>query len=213
MTFRAIHWTNFNSTALIGDSNFGQIQFGDGKGKVGASTPGVRLWAPTIKEIDPLCSSSYRNTVLMVGTNDLKNNIPDKQVYDLYHSYKTKVALIRKFNPKARIFVCPVLPTRVHEINRRINIFNNLILDDLVQSNLNVVFVRDFIDFLDKSTNLLNTRLSKGDDLHLNKRGVGLLVKLLKNSIFRNRNRNLVHSPRLYSNALRGGPPATRPAG
>ena len=25
LTFRAIHWSNFNSTLLVGDSNFGKI--------------------------------------------------------------------------------------------------------------------------------------------------------------------------------------------
>ena len=103
LTFRAIHWSNFNSTALIGDSNFGHVMFGEGKGKVGGSTPGVRFWAPKVESVDPLCCSSFKNVVVMVGTNDLKNKMPDNEINDLYRNYKTKIALIRKYNKKSKI--------------------------------------------------------------------------------------------------------------
>ena len=209
LTFRAIHWSNFNSTALIGDSNFGQIKFGVGKGKVGESTPGLRFWTPTIDSIDPLSCTSYKNVVLMVGTNDLKNRISDEQIHEFYRSYKTKIALIRKYNRKCRIFVCRVLPTKSHDINRRVNIFNRLIVSDLIQCDLNVILVDGFIKFLDRQTNLLSAGMSKdaNDELHLNKRGVSALVSLIKESIFRTRRHNVINSPRLFSNTLRGGPP------
>ena len=42
ITFRSIHWTYLNSLYAVGDSNFGKIQFGEGKGKVGKSTHGKR---------------------------------------------------------------------------------------------------------------------------------------------------------------------------
>jgi alkylated DNA repair dioxygenase AlkB len=207
LTFRAIHWSNFNSTALIGDSNFGPIKFGTGKGKVGGSTPGQRFWAPTIEKVDPLCCTSYKNVVIMVGTNDLKHRITDDQITELYKNYKTKISLIRKYNKKCRIFVCPVLPTKIHDINRRVNIFNKLIFEDLVQCNLDVVLVSGFIKFLDRQSNLLSSDLSKDDELHLDGKGVSILVGLIKDSIFRSRKRNTINSPRLYSNTLRGGPP------
>ena len=34
ITLRSVHWTNFNSTYAVGDSNFGGIEFGSGRGKV-----------------------------------------------------------------------------------------------------------------------------------------------------------------------------------
>ena len=209
LTFRAIHWSNFNSTALIGDSNFGQVQFGVGKGKVGQSTPGLRFWSPTIDTIDPLACTAYKNVVLMVGTNDLKNNISDDQIKDFYKNYKTKIALIRKYNKKCRIFVCRVLPTKSHEINRRINIFNKFLVDDLIQCDLNVVLVDGFLKFLDKQTNMLAPSLSRDadDKLHLNGKGVSVLVGLIKDCIFKSRRYNIINSPRLYSNTIRGGPP------
>ena len=111
LTFRSIHWSNFNSTVLIGDSNFKLVKFGTGKGKLGASTPGVRSWAPTIDEVDPFNCTAFKNVVVMVGTNDLKSKeVTDDQILELYRKYKTKISLIRKYNPRCRLFVCPVLP-------------------------------------------------------------------------------------------------------
>lgn len=206
LTFRAIHWSHLNSTALIGDSNFGSIQLGAGRGKFGGAAPGVRVWAPTTRSIDPISCTSFRNVILMVGTNDMKNKLNDSQIRDVYKEYKTKVGLIRKYNKKCRIFICPILPTESHDINRRINIFNSYIFNDLVQCNLNVTLINGFMNFLDRQTNLLRSDLSKRDILHLNHRGISLLVRLLKEGLFRNRG-NAISSPRLYSNATRGGPP------
>ena len=46
ITFRDVHWTHFNSTIVMGDSNFGPIKFGTGQGKVDQSTPGTRAFTP-----------------------------------------------------------------------------------------------------------------------------------------------------------------------
>ncbi len=208
LTFRAIHWSHLNSTALIGDSNFGPIQLGSGKGKFGGATPGVRMWAPTTDKIDPLSCTSYRNVIVMVGTNDMKNKINDAQIKDVYKDYKTKICLIRKFNQKCRIFVCPVLPTETHDINRRINIFNSYLFNDLALSNLNVTIIKGFVNFLDKRTNLLRSDLSKHDNLHINSYGIRLLVRLIKEGLFSTKHSNTLNRSRRYSNTRpRGGPP------
>ena len=77
LTFRAIHWLNFNSTLLVEDSNFGKIQFGVGKGKVGQATPGFRSFVPHVADIELIACTSYKNIVVMAGTNDLKENMTD----------------------------------------------------------------------------------------------------------------------------------------
>ena len=100
-----------------------------------------------------------------------------------------------------------VLPTKSHEINRRVNIFNKFLVDDLIQCDLNVVLVDGFLKFLDKQTNMLSPSLSRDDKLHLNGKGVSVLVGLIKDSIFKSRRYNVINSPRLYSNTIRGGPP------
>ena len=81
---------------LIGDSNFGKIQFDTGKGKVGHATPGFRSFNPKISDINPLACTSYRNVVVMTGTNDLKNNnLSDTEILHLYKVYKTKISQIK----------------------------------------------------------------------------------------------------------------------
>ncbi len=210
LTFRAVHWTNFNSTVLIGDSNFGPIMFGEGKGKLGASTPGVRLWAPTIDEVDPLSCTSFKNVVIMVGTNDLKvDKTTDEQIRELYKNYKTKISLIRKHNSRCKIYVCPVLPTKSHDKNRRINLFNQYIFNDLCQCKLSVIAVEGFTKFLDKRNNLLSSVFASSDprdDLHLNKKGISVLVTLFKQCIFSPQVYGKIMSNKLFTSVVRGGP-------
>ena len=65
--------------------------------------------------------------------------------------------------------------------------------------------------FLDKRTNLLDYDLAKsdvGDELHLNRKGTSILVLLLKRCLFQFKSsKSKLSSSRLYSDALRGGPP------
>ncbi|KAL5264178.1 hypothetical protein ACHWQZ_G005307 [Mnemiopsis leidyi] len=106
LTFRSVHWSNFNSTVLVGDSNFGPIHFGSGRGKMGQATPGVRLWAATVEDIDPMLCVGYRNVVIMEGTNNLKlDKLDENGIVDLYKKYKTKIAQIRKYNPRCKLML------------------------------------------------------------------------------------------------------------
>ena len=196
---------------LVGDSNFGGINFGTGRGKMGQATPGVRLWAAKVEDIDPLSCVSYRNVVIMEGTNNLKmDKMDDNGIRDLYALYKTKVAQIRRYNPRCKIIACPVLPTKSHKINRKIDIFNKFLFNDLSQCNLKVLVLDSYLTFLDRSTNMLKNSLAKpeaNDILHINGKGVGALVKLIKTCIFTSRDHNKLVGSRLYANTLRGGPP------
>ena len=185
ITFRSIHWTYLNSLYAVGDSNFGKIQFGEGKGKVGKSTPGKRDWAATVSDIVPSKSMSYKNVVTMVGTNDLK--LPDCNVMNTYQTYKGKLEKMRELNPRCNIYVCPVLPSRSHKINEKIFQFNGLLFDDLVKSSINVNLVRGLGEFLDRG-NLLKTKLhdqrTNEHVLHINDHSYRILVKCIKHTIF-----------------------------
>ena len=209
LTFRAIHWANFNSTIMIGDSNFGKVKFGVGKGKVGQATPGSRCFSPTVRDINPLDCTSYRNVVIMAGTNDLKKNISDQEICELYKIYKTKISHIRKYNPKCKILICPVLPTKSSIINERILKFNKFLWEDLLKSNLKANVVEGFIEFVDRQSALLRSDLAVddiNDILHINStKGVRLLVSLIKKAIFRAKQSKTVNG-RTYANATRGGP-------
>ena len=60
ITFRCVHWKYLNSTYAVGDSNFGKIKFGEGKGYVGKSTPGL-------KDFGPLNPRSACNIVMLLS--------------------------------------------------------------------------------------------------------------------------------------------------
>lgn len=211
VTFRCIHWKFLNSTLLVGDSNFGKINMGSGKGKFGESCPGTNAFTAKINLIDPTICPSYKNIVIMVGTNDLKHpHQNESKIRDYYKQYKHKIEQIKSLSPKSNIFVCPVLPTRSVSINRQINIFNNYLYNDLTQTDLGVVVVDGFCQaFVDTNTRCLRQDLST-DELHLDRRwGVGRLVYLIKQSIFsvkRKSGKQPGVSSRSYANTVRGGP-------
>ena len=203
ITIRSIHWTFLNSLHAIGDSNFGKIQFGEGKGKVGKSTPGKRDWAATVSDIVPSNSMSYKNVVTMVGTNDLK--LPNCDVMGTYKKYKGKLEQIRELNPRCNIYVCPVLPSRSHKINERIFEFNRLLFNDLVISNLKISLVRGLGDFLDRGNILrsaLHDQRTNEDVLHINDQGYRILVKCIKHAIFSSKSTK-GSTGRTYANASR----------
>lgn len=215
LTFRSVHWTNLNSTIAIGDSNFGGLKFGEGKGNFGTATPGKKEWSAKVENIAPHQSLGYQNVVVMCGTNDLKVNMEneeEEEIMEIYKVYKGKFEEIRRINQKCKLFVCPVLPTRDQAINNRIKVFNKLIVTDLLQTNLGVHLVEGFLDFVDQTNWLLKESLfSKhfdGDTLHINNRGYCILVKCIKTTIFRCKNlgKNSTNQ-RVYSNVVRGGPP------
>ena len=168
LTFRCTHWSFLNSTYAVGDSNFGRIRFGEGRGNVGAATPGLKDWSPKVDDIIPSKSRSYRNVVVMCGTNDLKHPMEneDEEILTIYKKYKGKFEEVRKLNPKCKLFVCPVLPTRDQSINVRIVKFNKLIFSDLAKSNLYVSVVHGFAEFVDRSNGLLKQHImNKGQKM------------------------------------------------
>ena len=205
ITFRCVHWTNYNSTCAIGDSNFGHIEFGSGHGKVGTATPGVKEWAACVKDIEPSKCASYRNVVLMCGTNDLK--VKDSNVKSIYQLYKGKVEQIREVNQYSNIFICPVLPSSDWNLNQKINDFNRLLFTDMQNGSMRINIVQGFNVFADHSGVLkpsLHDRRTPTDKLHINNKGYSILVKLIKQAIFSvKRSKNRSSAGRLYSQAAR----------
>ena len=206
ITFRSVHWTFYNSTYMVGDSNFGKIKFGSEKGSLGAATPGQRDFAAQVKDIDPLKCASYRNIVVMSGTNDLKEENAD--IMGTYKALKGKIEQIRDTNPKGNIFVCQVLPSRDRALNRKINIFNKLLYDDLQQCNiLKVNLVDGFPEFAAGGVlkDKLHDKRTPSDTLHINERGYCILVRLIKQAIFTiKRSKGRFTTGRKYSSVVRG---------
>ena len=195
LTFRSVDWRHKNSTIIVGDSNTGGLSFGSERGKsFGSGMPGRKVWAPHISDIEPLDCLAYSNVVVMCGINDIRSSKVKggNDIRTLYHSLKLKVKSIKYLNNKANIFICPILPTKLHDLNRRAIFFNSLLREDLL-SNLGVTLVDGFDGFLDEDilSRDLSKRLDKHgniDNLHLNWKGTALLASLIKSAIFQKLN-------------------------
>ena len=192
ITMRSVSFKNRNATCIIGDSNTGGLKFGsDAKKSFGSWLPGRQVYAPTISHIDPSEACGYKNVVILCGINDLKKeevkNLAD--INSLFSLYVNKIECIQAVNPKAHVYVCPPLPTKRAELNKKAIYFNHLICTKLLPSNFGVTFVDGFDGFLD-SAGLLNQQLARNldkyqrpDYLHLNWRGVAKLGVLIRDTV------------------------------
>ena len=185
ITFRSLSWRNHNRTVLIGDSNTMNGKFGADVGTMGKSIPGEQINAFTIDQIDPLKCIAVNNVVLHCGINNIKSKYitSDRDIKDLYISFKSKIEDIRRINKKCRILISPILPTRLPGLNKRAVYYNSLLFDDLTQSNLRVEFVNGYNDFLDQDE-CLDAKLARfHDHLHLNTSGVRFMARCIKDLI------------------------------
>ena len=118
-------------------------------------------------EINPYVCAGYRNVVLLCGVNDLRKECvkSEKDVHNIFRKFVQKIEQIQSINPHCRIYVCPILPTKLVNINRRAACFNGLIFNELVSSNFGVTVVNGFDSFLDNE-GLLHQNLSKRLNKH-----------------------------------------------
>ncbi len=199
-----------NSTAIIGDSNTTPIIFGEGKGKIGSSTPGRRIEALHIEDIDPASCAAYSNVVTMVGTNNLKQKKMDhEEIKDLVTAYRDKLLQIRLINPQCKLFLVPVIPSKSDDTNSNIGHFNDMAVNEIVKDFHKLFIVWGTGQFADNDTGRLANRFHKSPDscgLHLNRAGICRLVVLIKESLFNAKSTgSRVHSGRPYSNVLSTG--------
>lgn len=187
LTFRCVSWRYRNSTILLGDSNTGKLKFGEEKGTFGKATPGKRVWVPTIDKIDPNVTTGYSNIVILCGINDIRHSNVRTQadIHNIYLEFKRKIELIQHVNKRARIIICPLLPTRLVNITKKVDYFNTLILNDLIGKHFNISLVPGFVDFIDQN-DLLHRKFCReeGDYLHLNLFGTNVLGNKIKTEIF-----------------------------
>ena len=90
-------------------------------------------------------------------------------------------------------------------LNVKVVDYNRLMMRDLPQAFYSVSIVQGVSRFLDNNRNILKRSLFRkhGDILHINSAGHGLLVRLIKNSIY-DRNKGVVDG-RSYSSSLKSG--------
>ena len=129
-TFRSVSSLNRNATCIIVDSNTGGLKFGSDPAKsFGKWLPGKRFFAPTVDSIDPYVSCGYRNCVILCGVNDLKQtDVKNQDDIDIiYNHLVSKIAQIQSINPGVHVYVCPTIPSKLVDLNRKLIYFNSLI--------------------------------------------------------------------------------------
>lgn len=189
-TFRSTSWRNNKSTILFGDSNSAMLNFGTDRGSFGMSLPGNKVFAPTIDDIDPLLAVGYSNVVILCGINNIRSkHITEREdIKDIYDNFKLKIKEIQSVCKGINVVICPILPSRLYDLNKKAVYFNSFIFNDLVPNNFGISYVWGINEFLD-NLGVLKEGLAKPNDyLHINKRGAGLLGRLIKQHFFPNSN-------------------------
>ena len=211
LRFRAVHWRYGNSTCIVGDSNTKNLMFGSERGTFGVATPGEKFFTPTVEKINPHNCVGYNNVVIMCGINDIKIDSVRSQsdIRIIFNLLKSKIDNISKLNPRAKIFICPIIPTKLRELNKKALFLNHLIFSDLVMCDFGVSVVHGFDEFVDPADGLLSRNLSRPhmhDALHLNSNGTKSLAEKIKTSIFqRKKGGSRTNSDRNYAEVVQQG--------
>ncbi len=141
----------------------------------------------------------------VVGTNDMKKDAlyTEAGLRNLLTIYRRKLEQIRSLNPRCQLFIVPIVPSRTHKNTRKINFFNNLIVNELVQY-IPRLYIASGLEELCDEQGTLARKFDNHDrtGLHLNSKGVSVVVQRIKQCIFQVKRGNKVQSNRLYSSAL-----------
>ena len=186
ITFRTLKKQFKRSMLLIGDSNSKDVKYGEGSGRVGKSYPGRRVKAAKVENIDPKTCVGYSNAFIMCGTNDLRceNIKKESDIHTVVNTLKEKLIEIRQLCPDTKLFVIPVMPSRIVKMNHNIALYNELV-DRMLFENFPDVWYQGIYSFLDNQ-GLLSIKLTRENDkIHLNDRGIARLVTYMKTCVFK----------------------------
>ena len=185
ITLRTIEKPMKRKILLMGDSNTKNVNFGEGSGKVGKSYPGNRIKASKVGNIQPHLCIGYSDLFLMSGTNDLRCEYinDEEQIHSLVLQLKGKLREIRQLCPRIKIFVVPVLPSRIPKMNENIGKYNELV-DHMLYTYFPDIWYEGIYSFLDNN-GLLSKNLARGEDkIHLGSKGIAKLVRYIKTCVF-----------------------------
>ena len=193
ITFRSVGKNYKNSTIILGDSNTKYVKFGDGVGTFGYAMPGYRKETFHIGDIDPTACIGYRNVIVNVGINDLrdyskgrKSGDPHPEDVQAHHNrFVEKLDTIRTLCPNTKLIVAPALPTKLSKLNGRAMAFNRLLQR---YTTCNNVMLLDYESFADGSGCLLpefGLYQNPSDPLHLGRVGILGLVAIFRDSVLK----------------------------
>ena len=187
-TFRQIAPQHINSTILLGDSNTSKVCFGTGAGTLGAWVPGKRVKVGHIEALpDAVELGPYRNIVIHTGINSLNTRYHQRSDTYLIHHLESKCKEYMSVYPRARIHVSLLLPTRLRELNQRVDRFNSAILDMSYQhKNIRIIDNSIFGSYLSDEHGRWNAQEQRplvSDNLHLGRKGIRLFAMNIKGSV------------------------------
>ena len=188
LTFRNIAPYFINSTIILGDSNTSRINFGTGKGTLGAWVPGKRVKVGHIEAIpDAVDIGPYRHIVIHTGVNSINTQKYRKSNTYLLHHLESKCKQILEVYPKAKVHLSLLLPSRSRQLNHCIDEFNRGILDLSYRfRNLLIIDNSIFGDVLSNDHGRWDFSKQQpytADILHLGKKGIKVFAMNLKDCI------------------------------
>ena len=117
------------------------------------------------------------------GINNIRNT---ENVEDSFNHLISKVERICQLCPSARINVSPILPTRLHHLNKKALLFNSLLFNYVNSCNPRVGNL-DFTVFLDNEFMLLDRRFcryqNQSDPIHLGSTGIFTLARIIRDKV------------------------------
>ena len=122
----------------------------------------------------------------MCGTNDMRcDNIKsESDIITVVEELRCKLAEIKQLCPDTKVFVVPVMPSRIARMNNNIEQYNELV-DGMLASCFPEIWYEGIYGFLD-GHNMLSTMLTRSNDkIHLGPKGVAKFVTYMKRCVYR----------------------------
>ena len=193
-TFRFNEPYNLQSTVIFGDSNTKYLNFGEEEGTFGKWMVGERVQTQTINDIPSVENiDPYSNIVIHTGINDVLRR-DRMSASRLVSQLESKCKSIHTIYPRTKIFLSPLLPTKLPHLNKEVCQVNegivelskkhhNLVLID------NSIFAREDACLRDEYGRYMN----RDDNIHLGKLGIKVFASSIKSYVF-GRNLNITRS-------------------
>ena len=139
-----------------------------------------------MKDIDPKQCIGYSNVFIVCGTNNLRCEYinSESDILQVVDELRQKITTIKQLCPATKVFVVPVLPSRIPRMNANIMIYNDLV-DDMIYNCFPDVWFAGIYSFLDLHGQLSLRLCRPNDKIHLGTKGIAKLVTYIKTCVFR----------------------------
>jgi hypothetical protein len=138
-----------------------------------------------VKDINAKDCTGYSDIFIMCGTNDLRCKYisHEQDIVRVVEKLKEKLIEIKQLCSGAKVFVIPVMPSRIPKMNLNITRYNQLV-SEMLDLNFTDIWFQGIYSFVD-NRGLLHSRLTReNDQIHLSSQGIAKLVTYMKICVF-----------------------------